>query len=145
MTKKHLKRSLLIPEFINKVYRMVLCNNIKWTRVWAPERCDSHVAPLNGNVFRVIGPLCGDFTGDRWITHTKASDAELWCFLWSAPWIKGWVNNREAGDLRRHRAHYDVIVMVSNFVVTVGTEDCHYDPPGVTSDHKVDIMTTVRF
>ena len=22
-----------------------------------------------------------------------------------------WVNNREAGDLRRHRAHYDVIVM----------------------------------
>ena len=32
-------------------------------------------------------------------------------FLWSAPWINGWVNNREAGDLRRHRAHCDVIVM----------------------------------
>ena len=26
-------------------------------------------------------------------------------------WINGWVNNREAGDLRRHRAHYGVIVM----------------------------------
>ena len=26
-------------------------------------------------------------------------------------WINGWVNNRETGDLRRHRAHYDVIVM----------------------------------
>ena len=26
-------------------------------------------------------------------------------------WINGWVNNREA-DLRRHRAHYDVIVML---------------------------------
>ena len=26
--------------------------------------------------------------------------------------INGWVNNREAGDLRRHRAHYDVRVMV---------------------------------
>ena len=26
-------------------------------------------------------------------------------------WMNGWVNNREAGDLRRHRAHYDVIVM----------------------------------
>ena len=26
-------------------------------------------------------------------------------------WINGWVSNREAGDLRRHRAHYDVIVM----------------------------------
>ena len=25
--------------------------------------------------------------------------------------INGWVNNREAGDLRRHHAHYDVIEM----------------------------------
>ena len=28
-------------------------------------------------------------------------------------WINGWVNNREAGDLRRHRTHYDVIVIPS--------------------------------
>ena len=28
-------------------------------------------------------------------------------------WINGWVNNREAGDWRHHRAHYDVIVMKS--------------------------------
>ena len=27
-------------------------------------------------------------------------------------WINDWVNNREAGDLRRYRAHYDVIVMI---------------------------------
>ena len=26
-------------------------------------------------------------------------------------WINGWVNNREAGDLRRYRGHYDVTVM----------------------------------
>ena len=26
-------------------------------------------------------------------------------------WINSWVNNCETGDLRRHRAHYDVIVM----------------------------------
>ena len=26
-------------------------------------------------------------------------------------WISAWVNNGEAGDLRRHRVHYDVIVM----------------------------------
>ena len=29
-------------------------------------------------------------------------------------WINVWVNNREAGDLRHHRAHYDVIVMNKN-------------------------------
>ena len=27
-------------------------------------------------------------------------------------WINGWVNNRETGDLRRYRVHYDVIVMI---------------------------------
>ena len=27
-------------------------------------------------------------------------------------WINDWVNNRKAGDLRRHRAHYDVSVMI---------------------------------
>ena len=48
-------------------------------------------------------PITGEFT--------KASDAECWCFLWSAPWINGWVNTRNAGDLRRKRAHYDIIVM----------------------------------
>ena len=26
-------------------------------------------------------------------------------------WIKGWVNNREAGDLKRHHPHYDNTVM----------------------------------
>ena len=27
-------------------------------------------------------------------------------------WINSWVNSRKAGDLRRHRAHYDVNVML---------------------------------
>ena len=30
-------------------------------------------------------------------------------------WINGWVNNRQAGDLRRYRAHYDVIVMDTRY------------------------------
>ena len=40
----------------------------------------------NGNIFRVTGPLCG------------------------------WVNNREAGDFRCHRGHYDVTVMFANMM-----------------------------
>ena len=32
----------------------------------------------NGNIFRVTGPLCVEFTAQRRIPHTKASDAELW-------------------------------------------------------------------
>ena len=34
-------------------------------------------------------------------------------------WINEWVNNREAGDLRRHRGHDDVNVMIGlSFVAT---------------------------
>ena len=31
-------------------------------------------------------------------------------------WINGWVKNREAGDLRRYRTHYDVTVIVHNYI-----------------------------
>ena len=48
----------------------------------------------NGNIFRDTGPFCGEFT----------EPGEF-------PAINDWVNNREAGDLRRHRGHYDVNVM----------------------------------
>ena len=65
----------------------------------------------NGTSLRITGHLCGEFTGHRWIPRTKASDAALWCFLWS----DGWINNGEAGDLRRNRAHYDVTVMEAKY------------------------------
>ena len=32
-------------------------------------------------------------------------------FFFICAWINGWVNNRGAGDWRRNRAHYDVVVM----------------------------------
>ena len=68
----------------------------------------------NGNIFRVTGPLCGEVTGHRWMPLTKVSDIELWCFRW----INGWVNNRKAGDLRRHRAYYDVTVVCTGIGTT---------------------------
>ena len=44
-----------------------------------------------------------------------------WALMFSliCAWINGWVNNREAGDLRRQRAHYDVIVMCSVIVAII--------------------------
>ena len=63
----------------------------------------------NGNIFRVTGHLCGKFTGPRWISRTKASDAELWCFfdlhlnkrLSKQPW--GWWFETPEWSLWRHR------------------------------------------
>ena len=58
---------------------------VRGIRRWVPgvfplqsaSNVESH---RNWNIFRVTGPLCGEFTGHRWIPRTKASDAELWCF-----------------------------------------------------------------
>ena len=40
-----------------------------------------------------------------------------WALMFSliCAWINGWVNNREAGELRRRRAHYDVNVMFTKY------------------------------
>ena len=35
-------------------------------------------------------------------------------------WTKSWANNGDAGDLRRHRAHYDVIVMFNVWCARFG-------------------------
>ena len=61
----------------------------------------------NGNIVHVTGPLCGEFTGEF-----PSQRPVMWSFDNFCAWIKGWVNNREAGDLRRYRAHYDIIVMI---------------------------------
>ena len=49
-------------------------------------------------------------------------------------WINDWVNNREAGDLRRYRAHYDVIVMLARFYSTcsVGSRENSTEQLGET-------------
>ena len=51
-------------------------------------------------------PVTGDFPAQRPATRSFDVFFDL----------NGWVNNREAGDLRRHRAHYDVTVIVPWFV-----------------------------
>ena len=38
----------------------------------------------------------------------------------------GWENNREAADLRRYRAHYDVIVMILSICPEVDVTGPHW-------------------
>ena len=77
------------------------------------------ITSSNGNIFRVTGHMYGEFTGHRWIPRTKASDAELWCVFIISAWINALVNSREAGDLRRNRAQYDVIVLEAIILICV--------------------------
>ena len=67
---------------------------IKWKhfpRCW-PFVCGIHRSPVNS-------PHTGQWRGALMFSLICA-------------WINGWVNNSETGDSKRHRAHYDVIVMV---------------------------------
>ena len=65
----------------------------------------------NGTIFRVTGPLYGEFTGPGEFQAQRPVKRSLMFSLICA-WINNWVNNREAGDLRRHRGHYYVNVML---------------------------------
>ena len=53
----------------------------------------------------------------RWPVNSqcKCQWHEALVFSLICAWISGWVNNREAGDLRHHRAQYDVTVMILFF------------------------------
>ena len=49
----------------------------------------------------------------RWPVNSPHKGQWRGAFMFSliCVWINNWINNIEAGDLRRHHAHYDVIVM----------------------------------
>ena len=67
-----------------------------------------------GNIFRVTGHLCGEFTGPP--TNGKWRGALM--FSLTCEWINGWVNNRGEVDLRRYRAHYYVTIMFPSGLLT---------------------------
>ena len=55
------------------------------------------ITSSNGNIFRVTGHLCGEFTGHWWIPRTKVSDARgALMFPLICTWINSWANDREA-------------------------------------------------
>ena len=67
----------------------------------------------NGNIFRVNGPLWGEFAGRRLIPRKKGQWHGALMFPLICAWTNTWANNEDAGDLRRHRVHCDVIVMMA--------------------------------
>ena len=75
----------------------------------------------NGNIFRVTGPLCGEFTGPGDFPAQRPVTRSFDVFF-DLRLNKRLRNNREAGDLRRGRGHYGVNVMT-------GDINSGYHPP----------------
>ena len=79
----------------------------------APKKlCVYMMMSSNGNISALLGlcagksPVTGEFPWRRPVRRSMM-------FSLICAWINSWVNNLEVGDLRRHHAHYGVIVMIS--------------------------------
>ena len=72
----------VLPQLAHAIlYELTLCQRCFYRRVFF-ENAGLNLLPRPR--FSWWRHQMGTFSGYRWIPRTKASDAELWCFLWSA-------------------------------------------------------------
>ena len=125
----------ILVQLFDLVIHMTLINHLlhqppKWiqnTQVTCPWRKTCSIVCMrnhmmtssNGNIFRVTGPLCGEFHRSSVNSPHKGQWRGALMFYLICAWTNGWVSNREAGDLRRHRTQYDV-----NNVAWMSTKIC---------------------
>ena len=92
---------------------------------WSPT-CIFPVSMMtssNGSMFRVTGFCAGNSPVTAGIHRSPVNfpHTDQWrgalMFSLICDWTNGWVNNQDAGDFRRHRAHYDVTVMWCQIVI----------------------------
>ena len=89
----------------NHSYNQVLCTEAV---VWSPLSWWRHQM----GTFAALLAICA---GNSPVNSPhKGQWRGAFMFSLICVWINGWVNNREAGDLRRYRAHYDVTLMIIN-------------------------------
>ena len=67
----------------------------------------------NGNISALLAPCAGNSPVPVNSPH-KGQWGRALMFSLICVWINSWVNSHEAGDLRRYRAHYDVIIMMKD-------------------------------
>ena len=100
--------------YVNNIYKRRFPFSLIGVDIKCNDECltpnvlivDNMMTSSNGNIFRIPSHLeTGEFPAQRPVT--RSFDV----FFFICVWIKGWVNNRKAGDLRRYRAHYDVTIM----------------------------------
>ena len=93
-----LNMSMALIRNTHEIHEVKICIFIPWWR-HQMETFSASLALCEGNSpVPVNSPHKGQWRG--------ALMFSLICV-----WINGWVNNREAGNLRRYRSRYDVIVM----------------------------------
>ena len=94
-------------------------NNNKYTSEF---HNDKHISTMmtssNGKICRVTGPFVRGIHRSPMNSSHKGQLRRALIFSSICAWINSRVFNRKAGDLIRHRTHYDVIVMSATITAT---------------------------
>ena len=98
--------------FTHRMHNGVIWHNISWSSLH--DRCNgSHDDVIKWKHFPRYWPFVRGIHRSPVNSPHKGQwrGALMFSLICVCAWINGWVNNCEAGDLRRHGAHYDVTVM----------------------------------
>ena len=68
--------------------------------------------------FSALLALCAGYLSVTGEFPTQRPVTRSFDVFFDLRWINVWVNNLDAGDLRHHRAHYDVTVMLDEDFIT---------------------------
>ena len=99
---------------------LIFCTSTTVSPSCCVENFKTMVTSSNGNIFRVTAFVRGIHRSPVNPPHKDQWRGAL-MFSLMCVWINGWVNIREAGDLRRHCVHCDVTVMrLCNWVISYG-------------------------
>ena len=135
---KHTQKHCPLCQAHSKLSFKIRCDVFGFA-VFLYKWLDSHLQNYMDGIEAVIWLLPG-----TWWRHQLEPFPRYWPFVWGihrstvnsshkgrrrralmfsliCAWIHGWVNNREADDLRRHSTHYDVTVMAENWWIWVNT------------------------
>ena len=107
--------------FVERMDCIAICS--VWKKV-------SMMTSSNGNISRATGPFVRGIHRSPVNSPHKGQWRGALMFTLICTRTNDWVNNREAGDLRRHRGHYDVTVMIWSFgaaIVRLYTGWCLYE------------------
>ena len=111
---------MIIP--VNKISFSIQHNSFNWSLAFYIHMWNTHMYPkytfcIHDDVIKwKLFPRYWPFVRGIHRSPVNSPHKGQWrgalMFTLICARINGWVNNREAGDLRRYRAHYDVIVMI---------------------------------
>ena len=97
----------------------------------------------NGSIFRVTCLLWRESTGHRWIPLTKANDAELWLFIWTAPeqgvaqqWRRWWFKTPSHSLWLYCNGQWTGSSRLHGIIIWINDEKCVWHQYGVHSPQQ---------